>query len=190
MNHGTKAVGALVVLAFSTGACIVITDTDLSRIMDEPGQGEPGHWVGTWGESPQLTETSNNPPSPGLADNTLRQFIYVSIGGTELRVQVSNEFGASAHAAEVLAYGIPILPFGGSDYDSTDHEAARQTVNDWIRTSGTFDAVIDLEAVVADPESPTELLPSYDDGDKLHLSPAGYQAMADAIDLDLFVSDG
>jgi lysophospholipase L1-like esterase len=378
------------------------------------GGSEPDQWVGTWGTSPQLTETSNNPPSPGLANNTFRQFVYVSIGGTELRLQISNEFGdgpvtlssvhlaaaagsassidtatdvalafsgsasvtipagqavysdpfdfalteqtsvavtirfgsvpngitghpgsrttsyiatgdavasqtlsgavttdhwyyltrievmapaaaaavvtlgdsltdgrgsttngndrwpddlsrrlranaataqvavinagiggnavvsgglgptardrfqrdvlgqagvrwvivlegvndiggasgqsvatnliaayeefiASAHAAGVLVYGVPVLPFGGSDYDSTDHEQARQTVNDWIRTNGSFDAVLDLEAVVADPQSPTRLRSAYDSGDHLHLSVAGYQAMADAIDLSLFV---
>ena len=56
-----------------------------------PVLGDP-HWVGTWGASPQLTEESNEPPV-SLAENTLRQFAYVSIGGSELRVQISNEFG-------------------------------------------------------------------------------------------------
>ena len=377
------------------------------------GGSEPDHWVGTWGTSPQLTETNNNPPNPpGLANNTLRQIVYVSIGGSELRVQISNEFGngpvtinsvhvanatsgssidtgsdvaltfssspsvtiqqgqavysdpfefslneqstvavtmhfgsvpsgitghpgsrttsyiatgdavssaslngatttdhwyyltridvmapasaaaavtlgdsitdgrgsttnnndrwpdalsrrlrangptaevavvnagiggnavvsgglgptardrfdrdvlgtpgvrwvlvlegvndiggagtsvvsgiisayqefiSKAHAQDVLIYGIPILPFGGSQYDSADHETARQEVNDWIRTSGEFDAVLDLDVAVADPGNTTRLLPAYDDGDQLHLSPTGYQAMADAIDLDLFL---
>jgi lysophospholipase L1-like esterase len=60
-------------------------------------------------------------------------------------------------------------------------------VNDWIRTSGKFDAVIDLDAAVRDPAHPSRLLPTYDSGDHLHLSPDGYRAMADAIDLKLFV---
>jgi lysophospholipase L1-like esterase len=92
----------------------------------------------------------------------------------------------SAHARGLLVYGVPILPFGGSMYDSPAHEAARQTVNAWVRTSGRFDAVLHLDAAVADPADPTRLLLAYDDGDRLHLSPAGYQAMADAIDLSLF----
>jgi lysophospholipase L1-like esterase len=100
------------------------------------------------------------------------------------------ELIAAAHAAGVRVYGVPILPFGGSNYDSPDHEQARQTVNDWIRTSGSFDAVLDLEGVVADPTNPTRLLPTYDSGDRLHLSVAGYQAMADAIDLALFDPGG
>jgi lysophospholipase L1-like esterase len=91
-----------------------------------------------------------------------------------------------AHAKGVLVYGVPILPFGGSFYDSEDHEAARQKVNEWIRTSGKFDAVIDMDAAVRDPANPTKLLPAYDSGDHLHLSPAGYQKMAEAVELDLF----
>jgi lysophospholipase L1-like esterase len=91
-----------------------------------------------------------------------------------------------AHAKGILVYGVPILPFGGSFYDSEDHEAARQKVNEWIRAIGKFDVVIDMDAAVRDPANPTRLLPAYDSGDHLHLSPAGYQKMAEAIDLGLF----
>jgi lysophospholipase L1-like esterase len=91
-----------------------------------------------------------------------------------------------AHSKGILAYGVPILPFGGSFYDSEDHEALRQKVNEWIRTSGKFDAVIDMDAAVHDPANPTKLLPAYDSGDHLHLNPAGYRKMAEAIDLNLF----
>ena len=52
-----------------------------------------GKWVGTWACGPQLTETANLPPAPGLSGNTLRQIVYVSIPGTRLRVQLSNAFG-------------------------------------------------------------------------------------------------
>ena len=96
------------------------------------------------------------------------------------------QFIDKAHAHDILVYSVPILPFGGSMYDSEDHEAARQIVNKWIRTSGKFDAVIDLDAAVRDPANPTNLLPAYDTGDHLHLNVAGYQKMAEAIDLDLF----
>jgi lysophospholipase L1-like esterase len=96
------------------------------------------------------------------------------------------QFIEKAHANDILVYGVPILPFGGSMYDSEDHEAARQTVNKWIRTSGKFDAVIDLDAAVRDLANPARLLPVYDTGDHLHLNLTGYQKMAEAIDLDLF----
>ena len=96
------------------------------------------------------------------------------------------QFIDKAHTHNILVYGVPILPFGESFYDRGNHEAARQEVNKWIRTSGRFDAVIDLDAAVRDPENPNKLLPEYDTGDHLHLNVAGYQKMADAIDLDLF----
>jgi lysophospholipase L1-like esterase len=92
----------------------------------------------------------------------------------------------AAHERGLLIYGVPILPFGGSSYDSPQHEAARQAVNTWVRDSGRFDEVIDLDTAVADPAAPARLLPAYDSGDGLHLNPAGYRAMADAIDLGLF----
>jgi lysophospholipase L1-like esterase len=62
----------------------------------------------------------------------------------------------------------------------------RQAVNGWIRTSGEFDAVIDFDAAVRDPAAPAQLFAIYDSGDHIHLSDAGYQAMANAISLGLF----
>ena len=91
-----------------------------------------------------------------------------------------------AHARGIRVYGATVTPFGGSFYDSPEHEAARQTVNDWIRTSGAFDAVIDLDAALRDPAAPTILLPAGDDGDGLHPSVVGHQMMGEAVDLGLF----
>lgn len=105
----------------------------------------------------------------------------------ERLIQAYEGFIERAHAQGLLVYGIPILPFGGSMYDSPERQRARQLVNDWIRSSGRFDAVIDLDAALRDPASPERLQASYATQDLLHLSPAGYQAMADAIDLSLFV---
>lgn len=96
------------------------------------------------------------------------------------------QFVTKAHQANIRAYGVPILPFAGSQYAGA--ESARQTVNTWIRTSGTFDAVIDLDAAVRDPNDAKKLLGSYDSGDHLHLSPAGYLKMAEAVDLSLFTT--
>ncbi|WP_437513874.1 SGNH/GDSL hydrolase family protein [Sorangium sp. So ce1099] len=99
------------------------------------------------------------------------------------------EFIDKAHDAGMLAYGVPILPFGGSNYDSVEHEAARQEVNEWIRTSGKFDEVIDLEPAVRDPNDPSRLQDSLDfENDGLHLNPTGLEAMANAIDLSLFTN--
>ncbi|ESQ80518.1 SGNH/GDSL hydrolase family protein [Asticcacaulis sp. YBE204] len=88
----------------------------------------------------------------------------------------------------ITVYGATILPFMGFSLYHPDalNEADRQAVNHWIRTSGEFDAVIDLDKVMADPTRPEWLSPEYDSGDHIHPSPAGYRAMGDAIDLNLF----
>ena len=92
-----------------------------------------------------------------------------------------------AHARGLRVYGGTITPFGGSQYDGPEREAARQTVNRWVRTSGVFDAVIDFDAAVRDPVDSSRLRPDADTGDHLHPNQNGYRLMADAIDLGLFV---
>lgn len=111
------------------------------------------------------------------------------IGGGTTETTITNalaQFVDKAHARNLLAYGATITPFGGNSYYTTGHEAARQAVNNWIRTSGKYDAVIDFDAIVRDPVTLTNLLSAYNSGDGLHLNPAGYQAMANGIDLTLF----
>jgi lysophospholipase L1-like esterase len=95
---------------------------------------------------------------------------------------------ARAHAHGLRVYGATITPYVGSNYYHPGplSEADRQAVNTWIRAAGHFDAVIDFDAVVRDPQHPDQLLPADDCGDHLHPSPAGYKAMADAIPLTLF----
>lgn len=98
---------------------------------------------------------------------------------------------ARAHSLGIRIYGATLTPFdnAGAPYFSADHEAERQAVNAWIRTSGEFDAVIDFDKVVRDPANPTKLLPAFDSGDHLHPNDTGYKAMADSIDLRLFRGD-
>ncbi|MEE1939752.1 SGNH/GDSL hydrolase family protein [Streptomyces sp. TRM 70361] len=94
-----------------------------------------------------------------------------------------------AHAQGIKVYGATLLPFSGNDYyaDPTgNREAARQRVNEWIRTSGEFDAVLDFDRVVRDPRNPDRLHPDVHDGDWLHLNPEGYGMLAAAIPGRLF----
>jgi lysophospholipase L1-like esterase len=90
-----------------------------------------------------------------------------------------------AHAAGIEVYGATLTPFGGNEgYDDPLREAARTSVNAWIR--GHFDAVLDFDRVVRDPVTPVRLLPAYDVGDHLHLNPAGYRALGTSVPAGLF----
>jgi len=91
-----------------------------------------------------------------------------------------------AHECNVRIFGTTIMPFGGYEGVASLEESKRQVVNDWIRTSGEFDGVIDFDAVTRNPENPLELVPEYDSGDHLHPSRKGAKAMADSIDLSQF----
>ncbi|MBU6298480.1 MAG: SGNH/GDSL hydrolase family protein [Alphaproteobacteria bacterium] len=95
-----------------------------------------------------------------------------------------------AHAHAVKVMGATITPDGGSTYyhPGPASEADREAINRWIRTPGHFDAVVDFDAVVRDPDNPERLAPAYDSGDHLHPSPAGYRAMAAGVPLSFFSS--
>ena len=91
-----------------------------------------------------------------------------------------------AHARGLRIYGGTLTPFEGAAYFTKEGEAKRQAVNDWIRTSKAYDAVIDFDAATRDPSHPAQFLALYDSGDHLHPNDAGYKAMGEAIDLTLF----
>jgi lysophospholipase L1-like esterase len=100
------------------------------------------------------------------------------------------QFITRAHALGIRVFGATLLPFEDTtlaNFYSPEKEKKRQAVNQWIRTGGAFDAVIDFDQAVRDPAHPARMLPAYDGGDHLHPSDAGMKAMADAIPLQLFV---
>ena len=88
-----------------------------------------------------------------------------------------------AHDQGLRVVVATITPFEGWSKWTPEREAVRVAVNEWIRTSGEADAVIDFDAVVRDPAHPTRLLPAYDSGDHLHPNDNGYAAMGSAVDL-------
>jgi len=95
-----------------------------------------------------------------------------------------------AHAHGLMVIGATLTPFVGSDYyhPPPATEADRQEINRWIRATGHFDAVVDFDKALRDPEHPDRFLPAYDSGDHLHPSPAGYRVMGGAIPLSLFAA--
>jgi lysophospholipase L1-like esterase len=95
---------------------------------------------------------------------------------------------SEAHAQRLKIYGATMTPFAGDTlgFDSPEHEAVRQQVNHWIRTSGAYDGVIDFDKALRDPSNPLAMLPAYDSGDHLHPNDAGTAAMAQAVPLSFF----
>lgn len=90
---------------------------------------------------------------------------------------------AQVHAAGLKIFGATLTPFKGASYETPAGLVKRDVVNNWIRTSGAFDGVIDFAKVTADPADPEMLNPAYDSGDHLHPNDAGYRAMANAVNL-------
>ncbi|KAL1645213.1 hypothetical protein SLS58_003920 [Diplodia intermedia] len=105
------------------------------------------------------------------------------------------QFALRAHAAGLPLLGATITPFNAPGFDvaaqpysGAQRERTRQRVNEFVRNSGgVFDAVVDFDAAVRDPDDETRLRAEYDSGDYLHLNPVGYRAMAEAFPVDALV---
>ena len=91
-----------------------------------------------------------------------------------------------AHTHGIKVIGCTLTPYEGAGYSREPGEAVRAAVNTFIRTGGAFDAVVDFEAATRDSANPRQIRASFDPGDHLHPNDAGYQAMADAVDLSIF----
>jgi lysophospholipase L1-like esterase len=94
--------------------------------------------------------------------------------------------GRSRFAADLRqAAGRWGTPYAG--HYSVAKEQLRQEVNNWIRNEADFDSVVDFDALLRDPSNPRRLKAIYDSGDHLHPGDAGYQAMAEAVDIATLV---
>ena len=91
-----------------------------------------------------------------------------------------------AHVQGVKVIGCTLTPFGGSTPYTEAGESIRQKANDWMRTSGAFDAVVDFDAATRDPNNPTRFRAEADSPDLLHPGDGGYKLMAEAFDLAIF----
>ncbi|SFN97243.1 SGNH/GDSL hydrolase family protein [Amycolatopsis rubida] len=91
---------------------------------------------------------------------------------------------ARLHGLRVVGCTLP--PIGGSPVFTQEFEDARQQVNRWIRDSGEFDAVTDLDAALRDPAEPTKMRAGLVSADGVHPTDAGHAAIAESFDLELF----
>lgn len=132
---------------------------------------------------------------PGITHVTVMLGINdIGVGGARPSPSVAEliaghrQLVARARARGLRVYGATLTSFEGAAYWTPEGEAKRQALNEWIRTSGTYDAVLDFAAATQDPARSTRMRAEHDSGDHLHPSPAGYTAMANSIDLGLFRS--
>lgn len=136
-----------------------------------------------------LFEGTNDLGHPdGLADASarIRPCVNAPQVTAEDMVGAYQQIVALARARGLSVFGGTILPYGGYRAWTPAGEAKRETINDWILTSGAFDGTVDFAATVADADDPTRLAPPFDSGDHLHPSDAGYAAMGEAVDLAMF----
>lgn len=108
----------------------------------------------------------------------------------ERMIEVYRLLIAQAHARGVRIVGATLPPFEGAlqgtpfdGYYTPAKDTVRGQINQWIRESGEFDQVADLDALLRDPLRPSRMQPRYDSGDHLHPGDAGYEAIAGAINL-------
>ncbi|GHH87589.1 hypothetical protein GCM10017771_29440 [Streptomyces capitiformicae] len=119
-------------------------------------------------------------------EQTIRMVVHNNTSGAGLRIRLSNLRSTTAlSVGAVRIIGGTILP---NSTQTAAKAAIRAQVNNWIRTSGAFDAVIDFDAALRDPANPAQLLPAYDSGDHLHPNSAGMQAIANTVNLSLLTS--
>ena len=100
------------------------------------------------------------------------------------------QLAVRAQTRGIKMFGGTLTPFENETFLpgawTPERESKRQAVNAWIRDGGAFDAVVDFDEALRDPDHPTRMLPIYDCGDHLHPSDLGYNTMGDAVDLSLF----
>lgn len=174
MNANPKTINRGVLNLGIGGNCVVrggLGDPALKRF-DRDILGQSGvKWL--------IVSTGVNDIGNSRNEETSQSAVRGVIAGYE-------EFISKAHEKGIKVYGATIIPFGKSQYDGDHRQMARQALNDWIRNSGKFDAVIDFDKAMRDPSAPNNIQSELQSGDFLHPNEAGYKTMGYCIDVSLF----
>jgi hypothetical protein len=183
--HATRGIRNLGPLGVLVALCVVsftlLPAVAASPVVGALGQDDRGQsWTATWGASPVVGSASPFPglvcqAGTGVTDQTVRDVVFTS---------VYEQLIAQVHARGLPIFGGTLTPYKGAFYWTQAGEQTREVVNHWILTSRAFDGVVDFAAATADPADPLVFNPAFDSGDHLHPNDAGYQAMADAVNLN------
>lgn len=114
--------------------------------------------------------------------------IWMSNDSPEAIITTLRQINQQLQARGLTSIVGTIAPYegnGGPGVWTPEKDATRNAVNAYLRGSDEFDGVIDFDAVLRDPARPSQLLPAYDSGDRIHPNAVGNQAMADAVPLRL-----
>jgi lysophospholipase L1-like esterase len=103
-------------------------------------------------------------------------------------IKADKEIVARAHMHNIKVVGATLTPEEGVWLSGPVGEATRLRLNQWIRTSGDFDAVVDFDAAVLDKDHPARIRQDFNPGDNIHPNDLGNAAMADAFNLDVFTN--
>jgi lysophospholipase L1-like esterase len=126
----------------------------------------------------------------GINDIRNRRGLAEEVVTADAMIGGLRQMAMRARDRGIKLFGGTLTPFENETFMlgayTPEGEAKRLAVNEWIRGSGAFDAVIDFDAGLRDPEHHARMLPVYDNGDHLHPSDVGYNWMGDLIDLSLF----
>jgi lysophospholipase L1-like esterase len=126
----------------------------------------------------------------GINDIRNRRGLPEEVVTAQQLIDGLNQMAMRARDRGIKLFGGTLSPFENETFlrgaYTLEGEAKRVALNEWIRTSGAFDAVIDFDEGLRDPSHPTRMLPIYDNGDHLHPGDVGYNRMGDLIDLSLF----
>jgi lysophospholipase L1-like esterase len=123
-----------------------------------------------------VLQGQNDLGQPGLAAP-----LYEEVSAEEM-IGGLRAYVGEAHAREVIILGGTIPPFEAHISWTPEHEAKRQTVNEWIRNAGVFDGVFDADLATREPDRPSRLRAAYDSGDHLHPNRDGLRAIAASVD--------
>jgi lysophospholipase L1-like esterase len=167
------------------GIAVVNAGISGNRLLGDNGSGVvrfakdalsvPGvRWVTLLEGINDITGGTRNPDAPTLTADDL--------------IAAYRQIVALAHERGVRVIGCTLTPYGGSRVFNAAGEAIRTRVNEWIRTSGAFDGVVDFDAATRDPSNPTRFRAEADSPDLLHPGDAGYRLMAESIVLSLFTT--